>query len=210
MVWGMFDDRYPANLKVRRLSDRAFRLDVTGILWSCGQLSDGQIFDLDDLPGVKGARRAVAELVERGRWHEPGHGCTSEHCRPIDEGWLIHDWREFNRSRERVLADRKAAAARQKRWRSKTTRGDGGRYASRDAGADASGHALRHAVPVPTPKGVGTESPLPAPRPVDNPAGGRWCGKCSDPVLRREIDRESGSVTTNPCPRCGARSRGTA
>jgi hypothetical protein len=98
MVWAKFDDRYPTNRKIRKCSDAAYRLDTSAIMWSCGELTDGHIppDDLDIVSDVKKPTDAAAELVRRDRWHLPGHDCKSEHCYPIDDGWLIHDFHDFN------------------------------------------------------------------------------------------------------------------
>lgn len=112
MTWAKFDDGYPMDRKVRPLSDAAFRLDVSGICYTARHGFDGHI-PADDLGIVSEVRRpdvAVAELVKRGRWHEPDHGCESKHCRPIKDGWLIHDYLAYNPTAEQVREIREARA----------------------------------------------------------------------------------------------------
>lgn len=155
MPWARFEDRYPANRKVRPLSDAAFRLDVTAVCWSSEQLTDGHIADLADLVGVKRPEKAAAELVTRGRWHTHGHVCPSPKCRPIEDGWLIHDYLIFNPSREKVLVEREAKAKRQAKWLEAKRRGD----ASQDVSIDASQDALE----TPTPSRETLTPPRPAP-----------------------------------------------
>lgn len=98
MPWARFDERYPGNRKVRRLSDAAFRLDVSAICWSNEHLTDGKIpdDDLETIGDVKRAKSAANELVRKGRWEQ------------LDDGYLIHDFLEYNPSKEKVLAQREA------------------------------------------------------------------------------------------------------
>lgn len=102
MAWGRFDDSYPMNRKVRPLSDAAFRLDVSAILWSSHYGTDGQVpaADLGAVSDVKRPAKAVGELVARGRWHEPDHDCQRcrERCPDVVDGWVIHDFLDYNPS----------------------------------------------------------------------------------------------------------------
>jgi len=229
MPWVRFEDRYPANRKVRPLSDAAFRLDVSGICWSAEQLTNGHLDDLDGIIGIKRPEKAAAELVARGRWHTPGHGCPSPKCRPIESGWLIHDYLDFNPDKDKVITEREAKAKRQARWRDRVGRGSDGKFTSRDASRDtsldasqdASQDASRDALVTPTPprpappRRAGAAGAAPASAAPPSADGGRrpagppppanfagWCGNCSDPDRRLSIDPESGNVTTQPCPRC--------
>lgn len=98
MAWAKLDDAMPFDLKVREVSDAAFRLDVSGICWAAAHGSDGHIKPrwLDLLSDVKKPAVAAQELVESGRWHLPGHDCDSKFCRPIKDGWLIHNYLRYN------------------------------------------------------------------------------------------------------------------
>ena len=119
MGWGKFDDRYALNRKVRPLSDAAFRLDVSSVLWCNAQLTDGRI-ERDELTlvsDVKQPGKAATELVRRGRWHPAGEGCGTEQC-PTGEsgdGWQIHDYLEFNDSKKAVTDRREADRLRKQR-----------------------------------------------------------------------------------------------
>lgn len=107
MPWAKFDDRFPSNRKIALLSDRAFRLYVTAVCWSAENSTDGVIEreELRLIASYRGVNRAVTELIERGLWIA------------TDDGWCIHDFLDYNPSREQVLRDRKANAARQERFR---------------------------------------------------------------------------------------------
>jgi len=107
MPWARFDDTFPAHRKVRRLSDGAFRLHVTAVCFSSHDLTDGLITheDLEELTAIKQADKRVNELVLRGVWE------------PVADGWIIHDYLDYNPSRKQVMADRSAARERQQRAR---------------------------------------------------------------------------------------------
>ena len=102
MTWARIDDSFPDHPKVVRLSDRAFRLHVTGICYCAQHLTDGRI-------GKTAARsmgaspKLLRELLGSGVWREEG-----------DE-WVIHDYLVYNPSREKVLAERRATAERKDR-----------------------------------------------------------------------------------------------
>lgn len=152
MPWGRFDDEYPHNRKIRKLSHEAFRLDVSGILWANKYGTDGFIAD-DDLPlvctEVRRAERCAEELANRGRW-ERVHG-----------GWYIHDFLDYNPSAEQVAADREARTNRQQRWRERRRASRNGDVdASTDASHDESDDASRNGAVTPAPR---ARVPLPLP-----------------------------------------------
>lgn len=92
MTWVRIDDAMPDSLKISPLSDAAFRAYVTSICYSARNLTDGFI------PSKKarefsGKPRVVQELVP-ALW-EPSEG-----------GFTVHDYLDFNPTREQVLAER--------------------------------------------------------------------------------------------------------
>src|SRR5690554_4340947 len=158
MPWVRFDDQFPINRKVGALPDNAFRLHVEAVCWCARNLTDG-VVSRDDLPQVTRIgkpARLVTHLVARGLWHEAGHQCDSPHCPPPGpDGWVIHDYLEFQPSREKVERERVAKRERQARWLAKkkgSPTGGGQRDATRDASQD------------------GLETPTP-PRPAPKEAG---------------------------------------
>lgn len=181
MPWVRFDDMFPINRKVDGLTGDAFRLHVSAIFWCARNLTDGFVpeSDLELVTArVKGVRKHAHELVERDLWiTRPG-------------GWLINDYLEFQPSKEKVLADREAAAERQRRWREKRlSNGDNGRNGVTNNGS--------HATP-----------PRPAPLPSGERGGKghlqvvhKWCGQC-DPNTK-QIELDDGRVAR--CPRCHPR-----
>ncbi|MEU8251990.1 hypothetical protein [Nonomuraea sp. NPDC048916] len=118
-----FDDRFPTRRQVAGLSDAAFRIHFTAIFWCAHNLTDGAVLQedlIDVCPRVRKPLRFITELVSRGTWHLPGEECPSDLCpAPVVKGWVIHDFFAFVPAKERAEAERKANAARQKKWRDK-------------------------------------------------------------------------------------------
>lgn len=110
------DDNFADHPKVDALSDGAFRLHVAGLCYASKHKTDGFI------PAHRVSRltrayrpRHLAELMEARMWL------------PADGGHSIHDYLDWNRSREQIEADqeriRKARSAAgkkgaQARWKS--------------------------------------------------------------------------------------------
>lgn len=107
MPWVRLDDRFPSHRKVALLSDRAFRLHVSAICWCAENLTDGRIGDreLSLITRVRGVKATAQQLEEAGLWDR------------ADDGWVIHDYLDYNPSREQVLLERKKNAERQERFR---------------------------------------------------------------------------------------------
>lgn len=118
MTWARLDDQFPWSRKVRRLSDAAFRLHVTGIVASARDLTDGLVKrdDIDEYPAMRGLDKRIDELVLRGVWHANGHEC--EKCvQPPDGCWQVHDYLDHNPSKSDVEAERSATRERQRQSR---------------------------------------------------------------------------------------------
>lgn len=122
MPWVRFDDQFPIHRKVDRLTDTAYRLHTSAIFWSARNLTDGFVSQ-EDLDGVtarvRKPARFAAECMKREVWHDARYPCPSEKCpAPVDkDGWVIHDYWEYQPSKSQVMRDRDAAARRQKKWR---------------------------------------------------------------------------------------------
>lgn len=95
MTWANFDDNFADHPKVAGLSDGAFRLHTSGILYSARYLTDGVV-------PVSAAKRLtpgyqpghLTELVSAGLW-------------ALEEGgYHIHDYLQWNRSRDQILSER--------------------------------------------------------------------------------------------------------
>lgn len=131
MPWVRFDDQFTIHRKVDGLSDAAFRLHASAIFWSARNLTDGFV-SREDLDGVtarvRTPARFAAECVRRGVWHDAREPCLSEKCPgPVDEdGWIIHDYWEYQPSKAQVMRDRGASAKRQAKWRASHNGGSNG------------------------------------------------------------------------------------
>lgn len=143
-----FDDQFPIHRKVAGLSDAAFRLHVSAIFWCRRNSTDGVVpaEDLDDVSArVRKPSRFASECVSRGLWHEIGAGCASEACparnavtNGVTDGWVIHDYFDWQKSKERVQQDRKANAERQRKWRDQHKQAAGAAVEARNAVTNAS------------------------------------------------------------------------
>lgn len=107
MPWVKIDDRFPSHRKIALLSDRAFRLHVSAICWCAENLTDGRIGDreLALITRVRGVKATAEQLEAAGLWDR------------TDGGWAIHDYLDYNPTREQVLLERKKNAERQERFR---------------------------------------------------------------------------------------------
>ena len=97
MPWVKLDDRFPSHRKIALLSDRAFRLHVSALCWCSENLTDGHIADreLPLVAKIRNVKATAQQLADAGVWDRTGGG------------WEIHDYLDFNPSREQVLAERK-------------------------------------------------------------------------------------------------------
>lgn len=107
MPWVKLDDRFPSHRKIALLSDRAFRLHISAICWCAENLTDGRISDreLALVAKIRGVKATAQQLADAGVWDR------------TEDGWEIHDYLDYNPSREQVLAERKKNAERQEKFR---------------------------------------------------------------------------------------------
>lgn len=126
MTWFRVDDSFYDHPKVDDLPDAAIALWVRAGTYCARHLTDGRIPKrkarrLCDDPDV-----AIPALLKCGMLTDAG------------DDYLFHDWADYQPTREEVLAERSANAARQKAWRDR-------RRVERAAARDASvtGNALR-------------------------------------------------------------------
>ena len=102
MAWVRIHDGAMLHPKVSGLTDKAFRLWVWGLSHSQQYLTDG-IIQNDTVPGR--LKRAVGELTTRRLWELH------------DMGYKVHDYLDWNDSREVVLKKRSGAKRRLDDWR---------------------------------------------------------------------------------------------
>ena len=102
--WAHLDDRFYGNPKILGTPLPALGLYAVGLSYCNDQLTDGFI-PRSVLAGLRGWAAAARMLVQRNLWTEqPG-------------GYQVHDYLDWNDSKEQVLAKRKGAAERQRRNR---------------------------------------------------------------------------------------------
>lgn len=100
MTWFKVDDQFWAHPKVILLSDSAIALWVKAGTWSAQHLTDGHV-PVGALRLLQAQRRHADELVQAGLW-------LCHH----DDGWLFHQWSEWQPTRAEVLE-------RRERWKKK-------------------------------------------------------------------------------------------
>lgn len=101
MPWIRFEDNFPEHPKVLALSDAAFRLHVRAIAYCSRHLTDGTLSTA--AARSLGARtRLTGELVEVRLWT------------PSDDGYLIHDYLDYQPSKEDIKKRRAADRSRKK------------------------------------------------------------------------------------------------
>lgn len=107
MGWFKVEDTMTEHTKCLTLSPFAWTLWLHGAAYASRNLTDGLIPQamLPRLSAIKAPEKAAAELVDAGLWHV------------TEEGWIVHDWLDHQRSRAQVRADQAAAADRQRRAR---------------------------------------------------------------------------------------------
>jgi len=113
MTWIKLDDNFADHQKILSVSDRALRLHINALCWAARSMSDGEI-PATVLPALRGTAKIAAELAGAGLWDTTSRG-----------GWAIHDYLEYNPSREALEADRAEARARMANVRANKPRTSG-------------------------------------------------------------------------------------
>lgn len=107
MAWVRIDDGAMTHPKIVGLTDRAFRLWVWGLSYCQQHLTDGLITP-EAVPGR--LKLAIGDLTGKKKLWEPH-----------DVGYKVHDYLDWNDSRETVLAKRAGGKRRLDDWRDKKT-----------------------------------------------------------------------------------------
>ena len=106
MAWVKLDDTFWSNRKLERLSDKGYRLYMRGLGYCSQYLTDG-ILDATDLRTLGATRKVIDELEDAGCWEwADGH-------------YRVHDYFDFNPTREDVLERRRKAAEKKAEQRAK-------------------------------------------------------------------------------------------
>jgi hypothetical protein len=110
MSWVRLDDGFADHPKVISIGKTALALHVWAICYSARHLTDGRI-DLGVPSGCPWVSKrsalegALGRLVGAGLW------------KPVDGGFEINDYLDYNPSAAKVREKRATAAERQRRWR---------------------------------------------------------------------------------------------
>lgn len=116
MTWAKLDDGFVDNLKVQPVGWAARGVWATGLAWCSRKLSDGRI-STKAAAILEFPPEAIDELVAAGLWHVADDG----------NGWVVHDYLEYNPSKAEVVATRAAAKKRVGKLRDRRSRSDGSR-----------------------------------------------------------------------------------
>jgi hypothetical protein len=104
VTWFRIEGKMPQHAKYAPLSDTAFRLAITAGCWCSENMTDGlipkaMVAVLTAAPRGKKLTDSVGSLVRAGIWEERG------------EHWYLHDFLDWNMSREQWLKRVAAASA---------------------------------------------------------------------------------------------------
>lgn len=126
MTWVKIDDTFPNHPKIIGLSDKAFRIHISGLCYSGTYLTDGFV------PMTIAARLAeedmsfIAELSQADLWR-----ATS-----TNNGFQIHDYLAHQTSKVQVEEKRQTVRERQKRYRERQKEADMDKSQSKGGGDD--------------------------------------------------------------------------
>ncbi|MFC7817609.1 hypothetical protein ACFUTR_23545 [Streptomyces sp. NPDC057367] len=114
MAWFALDDGFDSHPKVRKAGNAAVGLFVRLGVHATKHLTEGHLDG--DIVTAYGTAATIRKLLTVGMLHEPGHGCPR--CpQPAADGYYIHDYLDYNKSRAQIEAAREAARKRQQRGR---------------------------------------------------------------------------------------------
>lgn len=144
-MWSKISDDFFRNPKIVAVGRDARDLHIVAICHANEHLTDGFIAShylrrLAADAEIDTVQECVTRLVSGGLWHE------------TEGGWQIHDFLEYNPSREEVLKQREDTARRKSDWKQRNSERRAERQAER--------------VPERVPNGGGTPAPVPGPVPV--------------------------------------------
>lgn len=159
MSYIYLDDRFAQHPKIVALSNRAFRAHVLAICYCGMNLTDGALSE-KALKTLGISKRTVSELVGAQLWEN------------ADGGWRIHDYLDWQDSRDEVLARReKARAAGQARARGAKRDAATGRLTSATSGNASAALDRTLGVAGPAPPADDPASPSPTPKEASSHVG---------------------------------------
>lgn len=165
MPWFRLDDSFHSHPKVIAAGNEAVGLYVRCGTYVAQHLTDG--FVGKPVVLLYGSDSLAARLVDAGLWHR------------ARGGWNIHDYLDYNPSREAVEKERKAAAERQRRSREGTS-------SRRDSQRDTAVSHTTPTRPVPYISGTGFSSATGGPTSGPSQASRNPSSRPASEVLRPE------------------------
>jgi hypothetical protein len=200
MSWARIDDRITTHHKFQSLSDASLGLWTRCLAWCGGALTDGRI-PKSKVRQWDSHGRKTAQLVAAGLWED----------NPTD--YVFHDFLDFNRSRDEVLAGRaekrsakgRAGQIGGHRRAAVATRSASGRFESsvpNDASLSGrlSGQSTSNDVPNGTlgPDKSRSDTSLPNGVPIGRPYGASLSGRLSGPLTSDAVP--NGTPHPDPVP----------
>ena len=178
MAWVKLDDHMPENSKVIGLGPAVKWTHIEALCYCARNLTDGLVLAV--AARKMGTATAIRQLTDAGLWERDG------------VNFRIHDYLEYNPSREQVLAEREQVKRRVERFR------NGGRNAVTNAAP------LPHPVPHPLQEPEVPDQNPPTPRkrvePVDEDfirsLVEEWAGTFPESRVRDEVERALNSVAS--------------
>lgn len=151
MPWARFDDRLHTNRKIMQIDNDAMAIWVCSVTYCNENLTDGFLTerDADRLLALRIAPRdAIEQLLAISLWERaPG-------------GYRVHDYLDYNPSKEEVEADRENTRKRQEKHRGKSGREESGQFSVSNGVSHTVSNAVSNTVPGPGPGSVpGPEIP---------------------------------------------------
>lgn len=138
MVWFALDDGFDTHPKVRKAGNAAVGLFVRLGVHATKHLTEGHLDG--DIVTAYGTAATIRKLLTVGMLHAPGHGCPR--CpQPAADGYYIHDYLDYNKSRAQIEAAREAARKRQQKGRDNARRNRNGG----DSGANLNANSRENA-----------------------------------------------------------------
>lgn len=143
MAWVKLDDQFSEHPKIMQAGPLAAWLYVCGLTYVARQLTDGFIPEskVRSLADISNWRQLADRLVKIGLWEK------------VDDGFQVHDYLDYNPSRQQVLANREATKQRVSNWRSNHV----GNGVTSDV-TDTVRNGVSNTVPVPVPGPVPGDS----------------------------------------------------
>ena len=118
MTWVRIDDGFATHPKVVEAGPMAMALDIAAMCYCATHLTDGfipitAVKTLGNFPHGQGLEKIVTSLISTGLWE----------VTPEKNGYLVHDYLEYNPSKLQIKNEREANAKRQSRYKRNKSNG---------------------------------------------------------------------------------------